>query len=92
MKTWQLVLVQLWVLCFAPVWGFILMFAPLVLAPPNPSWVAFVLLVSPPILAVMGSILLWVAKWKDNLSLQKTMSIVLIFFPVLSVIPLFIWN
>lgn len=92
MKTWQVVLVQLWVLCFAPVWAFILVFSPLVLAPPNPSWIAFLLFVLPPILAVIGSIVLWVARSKDNERLQKRMAVALIIFPVISVIPLFIWQ
>lgn len=92
MKTWQLVLVQLWVLCFAPVWGFIFVFAPLVLAPPNPSWIAFLLFVLPPILAVIGSIVLWVARSKGNARLQKRMAVALVIFPVISVIPLFVWQ
>ena len=54
MKTWQLVLVQVWVLCFAPVWSLALVFAPLALAPPNPAWSVFLLLVAPPIFVRTG--------------------------------------
>jgi len=92
MKTWQLVLVQLWVLCFTPAWVFILIFAPLVLAPPNPSLIVLFLFVLPPILAVIGSIVLWVSKRKGNVRLQKIMATALIVFPVVSVIPLFVWQ
>lgn len=90
MKTWQLVLVQLWVLCFAPAWAFISVFAPLVLAPPNPSWTAFLLLVVSPVLAVIGSVVLWVARSKGNEPLQKCMAVALIIFPIISITPLFI--
>ncbi|WP_114418935.1 hypothetical protein [Marinospirillum perlucidum] len=90
MKTWQLVLVQLWVLCFAPVWAFILAFAPLVLSPPNPSWVAFILLISPPFIAAFGSLVLWVARSQGKEQLQKRTSVALLIFPPVSVVPFFI--
>lgn len=89
MKTWQLVLVQLWVLCFAPIWAFVMVFAPLVLSPPNPSWLAFFLLVSPSFIALACSIVMWVARSKGNLRWQKNMMVTLILFPVVSVIPFF---
>ncbi|MDX1444261.1 MAG: hypothetical protein R3270_10905 [Gammaproteobacteria bacterium] len=90
MKLWQLILVQLWVLCFVPVWGFVIVFAPMVLSPPNPSWLAFVLLVSPGFIALPGSVAMWVARWKENVSWQKRMSVMLIVFPVLSLGLLFL--
>lgn len=92
MKIWQLVLVQLWVLCFTPMWVFILIFAPLVLAPPHPSRIAFFLLMLPPLFAIVGSTILWAAKWKGNLRWQKIMSVALIVFPVITAVPLFIWK
>lgn len=92
MKTWQLVLVQLWVLCFVPFWIFILIFAPLVLAPPNPSGIVFFLFMLPPLIAFIGSITLWAARWKGNVYWQKIMTVILIVFPIVSTIPFFIWN
>lgn len=90
MKIWQLVLVQLWVLCFIPAWVFILIFSPVVLAPPNPSWIAFFLLVSPPFITFIGCIILWVARWKNNLRWQKIMAAALVIFPVVTVVPVFL--
>ena len=92
MKTWQLMLVQLWVICFTPVWVFTLAFAPLVLAPPNPSWTAFILMILPPVLSVAGSVALWIARYNENDIAQKHIALALIILPVISVIPMFVWQ
>lgn len=92
MKTWQLVLVQVWVLCFVPVWAFALVFAPLALAPPNPAWSVFLLLVAPPIVALLASIALWIAHCKRNGRWRKMMIITLIVMPNVFVPPLLLFE
>lgn len=90
MKTWQLVVVQIWTLCFVPAWVFMLIFAPLLLTP-KPAWPAFILLACPMLIALVCSIVMWVARQKQNINLQKIMVAILAVFPVVSVIfPLFI--
>ena len=90
MKTWQLILTQLWALCFAPIWIFMLVFSPLVLTP-HPAWIAFILLALPPFIALAVSIAMWVARYKGSIRWQKNMVITLILFPVIStVIPMVI--
>lgn len=90
MKTWQLILTQLWALCFVPIWVFMLVFSPLVLTP-HASWIAFILLASPPFIALALSIAMWVARYKENIRWQKITVLALILFPVIStVIPMII--
>lgn len=90
MKTWHLALIQIWVLCFSPAWIFLAIFAPLTLTP-EPVWPAFVLLVSPPFVALFCSVTMWIAKKKKNVQWQKKMAITLIVFPIISVVfPFFI--
>jgi len=90
-KTWQLVVVQLWVLCFVPVWAFIAIFAPMTLTPD--AWPAFVVMASPPVIAFVCSVAMWIARVKNQIQWQKRMAVVLIVFPVTTVVfPFFIFE
>ncbi|MBY6071183.1 hypothetical protein KUV35_07750 [Marinobacter salsuginis] len=87
-RAWQLALVQLWVVAFTPLWLLILAFSPLALAPPNPSWPAFLLTILPPGLVIAGSIGLWVAWWKKNVKWMRIISLLLFLLPICALVPM----
>ena len=70
----------------AELWLLILAFAPLALAPPNPSWPAFLLAILPPSLVIAGSIGLWVAWWKKNVKWMRIISLILFLLPVCALV------
>ena len=89
MKTWHLIAVQVWVLCFTPVWLFMSTFS-LMLLSPEPNWFPFILINTPPVLSIIGSIIMWVARFNQSVSLQKTMVKLLIILPPVCAITPFV--
>lgn len=76
MKTWILVVVQLWALAFAPFWFAITVFAPLALAN-NGSVLLFAAFMLPPAALIVCSIAMWLAKAQGSARWQKICAAVL---------------
>jgi len=65
----------------------------LLLLTPKPNWVPFILINTPPVLSLIGSITMWVARLKESVALQKIMVTLLIIFPPVSaIIPFVFFN
>ena len=60
--------------------------------PENSSWIAFLPLIAPPVIALAMSIALWVARAKGNQRWQKRYALVLVFLPIVTVGPLLLFE